>query len=197
MGYPMDSTRCVLAAVDLTADSPAVVSAAAAISKIRDRRLHLIHVIDHRLIRRLAELREWPLTEAKREAQSRARQSLARLLREADAPPDSPLHLSIGDPTLRIRAWVQRLRPVLLVLGEPGLLGPAAPMEPVSTHDALGSATQVLLVSDGFRDGALAAAAGGAAPASWSGTRQGREEQSPRALRPWAVDRRYQATSPV
>jgi hypothetical protein len=160
----MDSTQNVLAAVDLTADSPAVVSAAAGISKIRDRRLHLIHVVDHRLLGRLAELRQRPRAEVRREALRRGRQALLRLLGEADAPPDSRLHLVIGDPVPAILACVTRLKPALLVLGEPGLVGPAVPMDTLLTDGPRGSATRVLLVSDGFPNLGQVDAAGGAPP---------------------------------
>lgn len=43
---------------------------------------------------------------------------------------------------------MQRLKPVLLVLGEPLLLGPSAPLEPLGANGPLGAATRVLLVGD-------------------------------------------------
>lgn len=150
MVTPMDSTRSVLAAVDLSADSAAVVSAASRICRTLDRPLYLIHVIERRIIQRLAELRQYTLTEARREALTRARQALERLLGGADAPAETRIYLPIGAPVPRILSCVDRLKPDLLVLGEPLLLGPSAPLEPLERNGALGAATRVLLVGDGF-----------------------------------------------
>ncbi len=152
----MDSTRSVLAAVDLSADSAAVVCAASRICSTLDRPLYLIHVIEQRLIQRLAELRQCTLTEARREALPRARIALERLLGGADAPAETRIYLPIGAPVPRILSCVERLKPVLLVLGEPLLLGPSVPLEPLEGNGALGAATRVLLVGDGFEAGAHA-----------------------------------------
>lgn len=66
----------------------------------------------------------------------------------ADAPAETRIYLPIGAPVPRILSCVQRLKPVLLVLGEPLLLGPSAPLEPLGANGPLGAATRVLLVGD-------------------------------------------------
>jgi hypothetical protein len=150
MVTPMDSTRSVLAAVDLSTDSAVVVSVASRICRTLDRPLSLIHVIERRIIQRLAELRQCTLVEARREALTRARQALERLLEGSHAPAATRIYLPIGAAVPRILSCVERLKPELLVLGEPLLLGPSAPLEPLERNGALGAATRVLLVGDAF-----------------------------------------------
>lgn len=70
--------------------------------------------------------------------------------------------LVIGDPVPAILACVTRLKPALLVLGEPGLVGSAVPMDSLLTDGPPGSTTRVLLVSDGSPNLGQADAAGGA-----------------------------------
>jgi hypothetical protein len=150
MVTPMDSTRSVLAAVDLSTDSAVVVSVASRICRTLDRPLSLIHVIERRIIQRLAELRQCTLIEARREALTRARQALERLLEGSHAPAATRIYLPIGAAVPRILSCVERLKPELLVLGEPLLLGPSAPLKPLEGNGALGAATRVLLVGDAF-----------------------------------------------
>jgi hypothetical protein len=173
MAIPLDKNRCILAAVDLSGDSAAVVRAAVGICTTLDRPLWLVHVIDQRLIQRLAELRECSPGEARRETRIRARRALERLVEEAHAPADTRIRLPAGTPVPGILSCVERLGPDLLVLGEPLLSAPTATLASLETQGRLRRATRVLLVSDDFPSRGLAPApsdvAGGYFPPQGAG----------------------------
>jgi hypothetical protein len=159
MASPRHKSRCILAAVDLSGESAAVVRAAVGICGALDRPLCLFHVIEDGLVQRMADVREFSIAEARREALIRARRLLERLAEEAGAPAHTRIYLSVGAAVPRILSWTERLRPHVLVLGEPLLSVSTTALTPLETRGSLGAATRVLLVSDGLgaRDSATVA----------------------------------------
>jgi nucleotide-binding universal stress UspA family protein len=117
----MERNQSVLAAVDFSPGSRRALSEAVRICKTFERRLHVIHVVEGRVVDNLADLLQKSAVEARREALAKARTALARLVREEDAPPDTRLHLTVGAPVPEILSCVEDLAPGLLVLGERGL----------------------------------------------------------------------------
>jgi len=145
-----DKRRCILAAVDLSGESAAVVRAAAGICGALDRPLCLLHVVEEGLVQRMADVRECSLVEARWEALIRARRLLERLAEETDAPADTRIYLSTGEAVARILSWTGRLSPDVLVLGEPLLSTSAIALASFEPHGLPGSTTRVVLVSDGL-----------------------------------------------
>ncbi len=141
----------VLAAVDFSPGSRRALSEAVRICKTFDRPLHVIHVVDGRVVEGLADLLQRPLAQARREALAKARQALERLVAEEDAPTDTRLHLSVGAPVPEILSCVEALEPGLLVLGERGLSHPKVRSEPLATSGVTGLPTRVLMVDEGTR----------------------------------------------
>lgn len=147
----MDRIDNVLAAVDFSPGSRRALSEAVRICKTFDRRLHVIHVIEGRVVDSLAELLQRSPAEARQRVLARARQALERLADEEDAPPDTRLHLAIGAPVPEILSCVERVEPVLLVLGERGLARRWVRADPVSGDGLEGLPTRVLLVNEEAR----------------------------------------------
>jgi nucleotide-binding universal stress UspA family protein len=117
----MERNQSVLAAVDFSPGSRRALSEAVRICKTFERRLHVIHVVEGRVVDNLADLLQKSAVEARRDALAKARTALARLVLEEDAPPDTRLHLTVGAPVPEILSCVEDLAPGLLVLGERGL----------------------------------------------------------------------------
>lgn len=145
-----DKRRCILAAVDLSGESAAVVRAAAGICGALDRPLCLLHVIEEGLVQRMADMRECSLAQARREALIRTRRLLGRLLEETDAPADTRIYLATGAAVARILFWTERLSPDVLVLGEPLLSASVTALAAFERRGLPGSTTRVVLVSDGL-----------------------------------------------
>lgn len=145
----MELNRSVLAAVDFSPGSRRALSEAVRICKTFDRRLHVIHVIEGRVVDNLADLLQKSAAEARRDALAKARDALARLVRAEDAPPDTQLHLTVGAPVPEILACVEDLEPGLLVLGERGLSRSRIGAGSLSASDPDAVPTRVLLVNEG------------------------------------------------
>ena len=145
----MERNNSVLAAVDFSPGSRRALSEAVRICKTFERRLHVIHVVEDRVVDNLADLLQKSTVEARREALGKARAALARLVREEGAPPDTRLHLTVGAPVPEILACVEDLEPGLLVLGERGLSRSRVGAESVAASGPHGVPTRVLLVNEG------------------------------------------------
>jgi nucleotide-binding universal stress UspA family protein len=146
----MQRNTSVLAAVDFSPGSRRALSEAVGICKTFDRPLHVIHVIEGRVVEGLADLLQRPLAQARREALVKARRALEKLVGEEDAPPDTRLHLAIGAPVPEILSCVEALEPALLVLGERGLSHASLPAETLAASGPDGMPTRVLLVNEGL-----------------------------------------------
>jgi hypothetical protein len=142
----MSDRARVLAAVDLREPSRSVLAQSARICRIRDWRLHAIHVVEPRLVLRLARARGRPTRQLEGAILARAGLVLERLAGEAGVPADTRLRLALGEPTREILAEVDRLGPVLLVLGETGLAAPAFRAGPLPGGRIDGAATRVLIL---------------------------------------------------
>jgi nucleotide-binding universal stress UspA family protein len=143
----MKEDTSVLAAVDFSPGSRRALSEAVRICKTFDRRLHVIHVIEGRVVEGLADMLQRPLAQIRREALAKARRTLEKLVGEEDAPPDTRLHLAIGAPVPEILSCVEELEPALLVLGERGLPRASLPAESLAASGLDRAATRVLLVN--------------------------------------------------
>jgi nucleotide-binding universal stress UspA family protein len=145
----MERNRTVLAAVDFSPGSRRALSEAVRICKAFERRLHVIHVIEGRVVDNLADLLQKPAVEVRREALAKARAALARLVGEEGAPPDTRLHLVVGAPVPEILSCVEYLEPGMLVLGERGLSRSRVNQGSLMAGGPDGASTRVLLVNEG------------------------------------------------
>lgn len=144
----MERNRSVLAAVDFSPGSRRALSEAVRICKTFGGRLHVIHVVECRVVDTLADLLQKSAVEARQEALEKARAALTRLVRAEDAPPDTRLHLTVGAPVPEILACVEDVEPGLLVLGERDLSRTRIGAGPLSSGDPGGVRTRVLLVNE-------------------------------------------------
>jgi nucleotide-binding universal stress UspA family protein len=147
----MDRKNIVLAAVDFSPGSRRALSHAVQICKTCDRWLHVVHVIENRAVERLADLLQQPMAQARLGALAKARHALERAVAQVQAPPDTRLHLVIGVPAPEILSCVERLEPLLLVLGERGLSCPTVRAESLAASGLDRAPTRVLMVSEWAR----------------------------------------------
>ncbi len=144
----MDTHNRVLVAFDFSPGSRRALSTAVRISGTLDRRLHVIHVIESRVVDSLAGLLRKPPTEVRRVALAKARLALGELAMEQETPPETRLHVTIREPVPKILEWADRLDPDFLILGESGLEQPSFRWDPQATQVFNASSTRVLLVGE-------------------------------------------------
>ena len=117
--------RGVLAAVDLGPGAQVVIDHAARICRIRDRQLHVLHVVPVAVVSALGVATDRPLRQARGLALERAGERLFRMVNRAGNVLDTQVHLDLGPVRSGILAWARRLDIDMLIVGEDAIDDPS------------------------------------------------------------------------
>lgn len=116
----MNPLHHILVAVDFSTGSLSALKQAARLARVRDARLHVLHVVDSMAVALMAQSLQESYDDRAAVASEGAAQALQRWLHQAETEVDGKVIVSVGTPFTEILDHLEKLNADLLVAGITG-----------------------------------------------------------------------------